>query len=177
MQLALTVFFVSAHLFLSPVAAVDFSFYGQYSNCYGPRSLFVRGAASGVCYGGPPARSIQADGVPGGAKAQAYSGGGCSNYVTEVGSGNNCLSGGSDKNSVNWFYPWKKLVRKTPEPEPKFTVTYEQPGAGLREIVIPSGHVARALKLVEARDYDTLAEFPTVSESGMVFLPWPRTQF
>ena len=163
MQLSLTAFFLAAQLFLGPAAAVNFSFYGQYSNCYGPRSAYISDAASNKCYPGGPARSIQADGVPGGAKAQAYSDGGCSGYVTEVGSGNNCLSGGADKNSANWFYPRKKLVRKSPEPEPTFTVTYEQPGGALREVVVPGGHFARALKLVEARDYDALAEFPTVS--------------
>lgn len=166
MQLALSVFFVSA-LFLGPAAAVDFYFYTAYSNCWGPRSsINVRGAQSGQCYLVPAAVSVQALGIPGGAKAQAYIGEGCSKYATEVGPGDNCLSGGGlgwDKVSVNWFYPGRKLVRKSPEPEPKFTVTYEQLGGTLREIEVPGGHVTRALKLVEARDYDALEEFPTVS--------------
>ena len=69
--------------------------------------------------------------------------------------------------AVNWSYNIRgsgpSLVRRAPEAEPRFSVTYEQPGGGFRAVEVPSGHVKRALELVEARDYDALAEYPTVS--------------
>ena len=154
--------FVSALLLLSPAAAVDFYFYQYANTCGGPTLWSVSNANNAQCYTGGDVVSVGVQFVPDGAKVQVYSGNGCGNYVTEGGAGYSCLTGGTI-NSANWFYPYKKLVRKTPEAQPRFSVNYEQPTGGYREIEVPSGHVARALKLVEARDYDALAEFPTVS--------------
>jgi len=161
MQFGLTSF-VSALLFLGPAAAVDFYFYQNANTCGGPSLWSVSNANNAQCYTGGDVASIGVQFVPSGAKVQAYRGNGCGNYVTEGGLGYSCLSGGT-LNSVNWFYPFKKLVRKTPNAEPRFSVTYEQPDGAFREVEVPGGHVARALKLVDAKDYDALAEFPTVS--------------
>lgn len=166
MQFKLT-FFVSAVLCLGPAAAVRFDFEnGSSSSCGGPIVFTVFNANQGQCYvkAGNSASAITVQGVPSGAKAQAYHGNSCSDYASEVGAGSApaCLQGGN-VGAANWFYASKKLVRKTPKTEPRFSVTYEQPDGLLREVEIPSGHVARALALVEGKDYNALAEFPTVS--------------
>src|SRR5438105_249121 len=126
--------FVSALLFLGPVAAVNFHFYQYAGACGGPAKWSVYDAVNAQCYTRGDCHSIGVQFVPSGAKAQAYRGNGCGNYVTEGAAGYSCLKGGGIINSANWFYPWKKLVRKTSKAEPRFSVTYEQPGGAFREV-------------------------------------------
>jgi len=163
--------FVSALLFLGPAAAVDLYFYnGSAAACGGQKIISVYKAQAATCYQALPlaASSVEVRGLPSGARAQAYRGY-CSDFVSGNSvAGSSCLTGGRI-NTSNWYYPFKKLVRKTPEAETRFSVTYEQPGGELREIEVPSGHVKRALGLVEARDYNALEEFPTVS---LEYLSW-----
>jgi len=169
MQFGLTSFVVALLLF-GPAAAVEFHFYKYATLCGGPARWSVYDAVKEKCYTWGDLTSVGIHFVPSGAKAQVYRGSnGCSDYVTEGAAGYSCLKGGTI-NSANWFYPFKKLVRKTPKAEPKFSVTYEQPDGAFREVEVPSGHVARALNLVDTKDYDALAEFPTVSVNWILWL-------
>jgi len=158
---------LAAVLLIGSAAAVDINFHNGSSACSGNPVLTIQGAQSATCYTAYETRatSVRVSSVPLAAGARAFTDN-CTN-VAAAANGDSCLSGGSDVRAVNWSYNIRgsgpSLVRRAPEAEPRFSVTYEQPGGGFRAVEVPSGHVKRALELVEARDYDALAEYPTVS--------------
>ena len=167
---------VAALLFLRTTTAVRFDFEdGSSTSCGGPIVFTVFNAAKDTCYikAGPAASAITVQNVPSAAKAQAYHGSSCSDYASEVGSGTApaCLPAGSQQKvgAANWFSTAPKLARRTPKAEPRFSITYKQRDGSFREAEVPSGHAARALRLVERKDYNALAKFPTVS---LHFILW-----
>ena len=168
MQFISSISFVSALLLLGPAAAVDITFYnGSSANCGGEPVLTIRSAQAATCYTAYERMptSVQISSVPLGAGARAYNQSNCGT-ASQAANGDSCLSAGGSVRAANWSYNIRgsgpSLMRKTPDVEPRFSVTYEQPGGGLREVEVPSGHVRHALGLVEARDYNALAEYPTV---------------
>jgi len=163
------IYVVSALLFLSPAAAVNIEFYtGPNCAASGKQVSSVKNAKSDTCYPTVPAAaaSVSVTDLPFASRAQAYNGR-CQNFLSGLTrAGTVCLSGHNfNVDTANWYSvpPPRAPFRRTPIPEPRFSVTYEQPGGALREVEVPSGHYERALGLVVARDYNALGEFPTVS--------------
>ena len=155
---------LSTAFFLSPAAAVDIHFWPGFS-CSGSTSWSIYGATRNNCYvatanGG----AISFSDIPSGAKGQGYRTEGCTQYGAEAGPGISvCMSGGGYFRSANWFYPSKKLVRKGgPLEATRFSIRYELPDLTTREVEIPAGHFERAVKLLEEKNYEALAEFPVV---------------
>ena len=146
-------------------AATDATFY-QYDGCSG--ALYTRyGLPSNTCVIlAQVASSIGFNGIPGGAKGQAYTSQSCSSYRGET-TGSGCISGGgSAVHAANWFYSSKR--RSTPlerrqAPE-RYGVYYTMPdGLKVREVEVSAEHLKRTLKLVEDKDYEALAALPDVS--------------
>lgn len=156
---------LSALLLLGSAAAVEITFYNGSSACSGLPVLTILGTLPVTCYTDyeTMATSVRVSSLPLAAGARAYTDN-CAN-VAATANGDSCLSGSSKLRAVNWSYNTRRsgpgLVRRAPEAEPRFSVTYEQPGGDFRAVEVASGHVKRALELVEARDYNALAEYPT----------------
>ena len=164
---------VALGLVLGPAAAVDISFTNNSACAPNAGQYTINGAHPDTCYPNagraPSARSVLVSNISQPARAQAYDGepGRCETAAdASSASGSICLRARNSHNIQTARYSAmapRRVLRRTPEAEPRFSVTYEQPGGVYREIEVQHGHVERALGLVEAKDYDTLAGFPTVS--------------
>lgn len=168
MRLDFALLISTASLLATPAAAVTIAFHVAYS-CAISASWTITNANNNCYVALSNMGAVYFTGLPSGTKGQIYGGttSACTNYLGERGSGSGCvISGSGPVRSANWFYPWKKLVRKdgleTLGPE-RHSVTYSLPNLTTREVEIPANEVARALKYVEERNYEALAEYPTVS--------------
>lgn len=161
----------TASFFLSPAAAANIEFHVAYS-CASFASWTINNAPSNQCYWSDiNMGAVRFVSIPSGAKGQAYHGASsaCTNYVGERGAGTQCLIAGSNPiRSANWFYPWKKLVRKD-EIEPlepvRYSVTFGTSDLTTREVEVPAAEINRAVKLLVEKNFEELAKYPIVSQS------------
>lgn len=159
------------------MADTDIQFYWNAGCAGGGNNVAwtVWNAQANTCYyAGDQPWSIWFLDVPAGAKGQGYSNSlvmqQCTSYAGEVGSGYTCLTGGGPYVNANWFYPYKKLVRKDEidaaslKPT-RFSVRYELPDSTTREVEVTETELQKAVKAKADKNYEALAKFPVVSSS------------
>lgn len=163
-----------AILALKASAAVEIRFYWDAYGCGTTSYSYWYDIPSATCYGNNGAGSYGTEfiNVPSGAKGQIYNDypGGCSNYLQGGGSGTYCLNAGFAY-SANWFYPYKKLARDTPEDSDGQAVSgfqYATAEGGTRRISCPPEDFKKVYGLVVAGDYAALAEYPDGKSSLLV---------
>ena len=176
MQFALKVSsLLSIAYLLTPATAVNINFH--FDVMCGGSSLNAYNIGAYTCAsvsGGGSVKSVYFDGIPSGAKGQAYSSPNTCSYWAADAYGTTCISTGSNYwTAANWFWPSKRLVRKADEDREsllptRYSVTFELDST-TREVEIAPADLDRAWKLLQEEDYETLNQFPTVSPCPVKF--------